>query len=62
MKLCSVGFHKWSDWKLVKRVVATPVRVRADMWYKGPAVINYIEDWQRRACKKCGKIQMEELP
>lgn len=62
MKLCAVGLHRWSDWKLVKREVATPVRVRADMSYKGPAVITYREDWQRRTCKKCGRIEMEALP
>jgi len=62
MKLCAIGLHKWSNWKLIQRRIVQPVRVRDNMTYKGPATIEYKEDWQRRVCANCGKIQMAALP
>lgn len=48
-------WHDWTKWEPYLQYMKT------SHWTIPGQVIDYFDDWQRRECKKCGKVQKEEM-
>ena len=60
MKLPHWMKHDWTKWEEYKQLMINVPGILTPKEQRGNTY-RTIEDWQRRECKICGKVQREEI-